>query len=144
MISIILHAEDQLRFVKYQKHLIKLNHPDITLIRKSPLWIPLFSDDKNLSDISKSIQKITIHEPVLKNDIIESDADILLDNKMIKSKLTILSVYKPKPDDDKKIIIKNPPDLSFPMDLNIFRIAETEKLSDNSCASTAFVWKKIR
>ena len=144
MICIILHADDKLKLLKYQKSLIALNHPAVTLIRKNPLWISLPADTNNLSEISKEIQKITIDEPQLKGDDIKSEVNIVFNNKELKSELTFLSVYKAHSNNNGKIEIKNPPDLSFPMDLKIFRIAETEKLSDNSYASTASVWKKIK
>lgn len=159
MYIIVLHPDDELKIIQFQKQIISLNYDSMKLIKKIPLWIPLkflphndfpqkydsdsTSQIKSLKTISKLISKIQIQAPEVKDDLYSCQVKITFDNKDYFTELPLLQFLQ-KPDSAVKI--KNPLEENIlPMDLKIFRIADAVSLSEknNAFAIEDSVWKKL-
>lgn len=147
MIELILHPDDEIKLINLQKEIIKKYNDDFKFVRQMPLWIKLenFEEKKYSKDdlklIAKKITDIQIQKPELKNDFIICPVFIFYDDKKLSADLPILKNIKKDSETKKDINLCNEND--FPLNIKIFRIANTIIPYKNSIAIQEYIWKKL-
>lgn len=152
MLCLVLHKDDELSLVKYQKQFIKENNcPSSIFMAIYPLHIPL-DVSKNNDEYSKEelktkanlIKEITIQKPFW-----DLQTNKLLSKVTVNSKggeqtvlLPLISLVQKKEAMDLKITLPLDSNI-FPKTIKIFRLANKITLSANCSALTSFVWKKL-
>ena len=145
MIVVAPHPTEELKLIKYQKALIKkLFVPGVIIYAHQPLWIE--TDFTSVQEAKESITGVT-----LTGVEYDESSGIITGKVMIDPRV--------KPEDDKKIITKQPlihikgtiPNIQsvlqdtslFPLPLKIFRLGECTCPSPGVYELKNTVWKKL-
>ncbi len=139
MTVILLHPTDELFFANLQKELTEcLFKEDRILYQNTPPWIELGELEL---DEKKLIKKVKIGEMEICENSVICPVTVILENKQIYSKLTLVSVYKGDNILNSEITIqKNKPIRQ----LKVFRlgIMQNEDLHAKSISKS--VWCKLK
>lgn len=145
MTVIIPHPTEELKLIKFQKELIKiLNTEGKIYYAHQPLWLPLPEEysantKAELKTMGKNIKQIKILSPEYKNSDVQ--LPVMIDDKKVF--LPLLHFYK-KNGSQSTENISLPQLPPCPVSLfKIFRLAISEKTSENSQAVTDFTWIKL-
>lgn len=149
MICLVLHKDDELPLIKYQKQFIKANNcPSSIYVAIYPLYIPLDESSvltkEELKTKAGKITQITIHEPQWESDTNQLISKVTIKNKNDEqtSLLPLISLVQKKEAMDNKISLPLFTNF-FPKNIKIFRVANKETPGANCSALSAFVWKKL-
>ena len=166
MLVLIPNPNQLAQLVKMQKAFIKeANAPQQPIFyQNTPLWIFLPEEKFSLSgnkklikdelkELSQSILKVELEEPRvyfsenLQRVVLGSHSRISTESGLCSAELILCDSLPVKGAASQ---IKNPPDikelsdLTFPMQLKIFRLADAEELAPNTWAVNESVWRKIK
>lgn len=149
---IILHTEDEIKFLRLQKELIEKYSDssfssDGGFYALSPLWIKFadasvfFTDD--LRECAKKINSVIIENPIFHNNTIICRVQIKFEEKMISGELELCKAFGKKNEAHTKLKLAQASSISFPYSLRIFRLG----IEDCPCMYTQgiinYAWRKI-
>lgn len=139
MTVILLHPTDELFFANLQKELTEcLFKEDRILYQNTPLWIELGELEL---DEKKLIKKVEIREMEICENSVICPVTVILENKQISSKLTLVSVYKGDNILNSEITIqKNKPIRQ----LKVFRLGIMQNEGPHAKSISKSVWCKLK
>lgn len=139
MTVILLHPTDELFFANLQKELTeRLFKEDRILYQNTPLWIELGELEL---DEKKLIKKVEIGEMEICENSVICPVTVILENKQISSKLTLVSVYKGDNILNSEIAIqKNKPIRQ----LKVFRLGIMQNEGPHAKSISKSVWCKLK
>lgn len=139
MTVILLHPTDELFFANLQKKLTEcLFKEDRILYQNTPLWIELGELEL---DGKKLIKKVEIGEMEICENSVICPVTVILENKQISSKLTLVSVYKGDNILNSEISIqKNKPIRQ----LKVFRLGIMQNEDPHAKSISKSVWCKLK
>lgn len=139
MTVILLHPTDELFFANLQKELTEcLFKEDRILYQNTPLWIELGELEL---DGKKLIKKVEIGEMEICENSVICPVTVILENKQISSKLTLVSVYKGDNILNSEITIqKNKPIRQ----LKVFRLGIMQNEGPHAKSISKSVWCKLK
>lgn len=139
MIVILLHPTDELFFANLQKELTEcLFKEDRILYQNTPLWIELGELEL---DEKKLIKNVEIGEMEICENSVICPVTVILENKQISSKLTLVSIYKGDNILNSEITIqKNKPIRQ----LKVFRLGIMQNEGPHAKSISKSVWCKLK
>ena len=139
MTVILLHPTDELFFANLQKELTEcLFKENRILYQNTPLWIELGELEL---DEKKLIKKVEIGEMEICENSVICPVTVILENKQISSKLTLVSIYKGDNILNSEITIqKNKPIRQ----LKVFRLGIMQNEGPHAKSISKSVWCKLK
>ena len=141
MTAIILHPTEELKLITFQKEVINcLFDDDRILYSESPLWISL--EDFDIAD-KKLIKKVELGDIEFSDNSIYVPLLIKKENGNIRSKLTLVNIYKGRAFNDsdiRKVAEKKQP----VKELKIFRLGLVQEEGPHAKSISNSVWCKIK
>ena len=139
MTVILLHPTDELFFANLQKELTEcLFNEDRILYQNTPLWIELGELEL---DEKKLIKKVEIGKMEICENSVICPVTVILENKQISSKLTLVSVYKGDTILNSEIIIQKNKPIRH---LKVFRLGIMQNEGPHAKSISKSVWCKLK
>ena len=139
MTVILLHPTDELFFANLQKELTEcLFKEDRILYQNTPLWIELGELEL---DEKKLIKKVEIGEMEICENSVICPVTVILENKQISSKLTLVSVYKGDNILNSEIAIQKNKPIRH---LKVFRLGIMQNEGPHAKSISKSVWCKLK
>lgn len=161
MIALILHKDDELELIRFQKDFISQNNSNNHILYAvHPLHIvldfTLSLSSEQLKDYASKITKVQIDVPAWNNQKSQLSCSVAIcfEGKEIQTELPLVrtvgteqtvrnSTFSGQKKEVTEPAFCAPPSSWFPKTINIFRLADKINVAENCSAVVNSVWKKL-